>query len=136
MNKKIKNISKVCVVLYILLLVVNLSKVYALDEQMIERQYKKIETEDGIFYKMKDLNEIYDMHIAVNSSGISTEIYDDFLKLNKIIREKVDAIIKDYISKDYPEEQKIREDYNIWANKIYSLSSTIVECKYLLILLI
>lgn len=122
MNKKNKNISKVCVVLYILLLVVNLSKVYALDEQIIERQYKKIETEDGIFYKMKDLNEIYDMHIAVNSSGISTEIYDDFLKLNKIIQEKVDAIIKDYISKDYPEEQKIREDYNIWANKIYSLS--------------
>lgn len=121
MNKKLKNVLKVSVILCILLLV-NLSKVYALDEQMIERYYEKIETEDGIFYKRKDLKEVNGVHISVSSSGISSKIYDEHLKLSEIIKEKIDALIKDFISKDYPEEQKIRDDYDIAVNKIYSIS--------------
>lgn len=121
MNKKFKNILKIIIILFILLLV-NFSKVYALEEQMIEKYYKKIETEDGVFYKRKSLKELDDLHISMNSSGISTKIYDDYLKLKEIIEEKVDTLIKEYISKDYTENQRIREDYKVFTEQIYSIS--------------
>lgn len=121
MNSKLKNILKISAILFILLLV-NFTKVYALDEQMIEKYYEKIETEEGIFYKRKDLRKVNNVHISMYSSGIDTGIYDVYLNLSEIIKEKVDILIKDYISKDYPEEQKIRDDYNITVNNIYSIS--------------
>lgn len=121
MNNKLRNILKVIVILWILLLV-NFSNVYALDEQMIDKYYEKIETEEGIFYKRKDLREVNGTHISMSASGIDAEIYDVYLDLSEIIKEKVDILIKDYISKDYPEEQKILPDYNIAVNKIYSIS--------------
>lgn len=121
MNSKLKNVLKISAILFILLLV-NFSKVYALDEQMIEKYYEKIETEEGIFYKRKDLRQVNGSHIPMGLSGIDTEIYDMYLNLSEIIKEKVDVLIKDYISKDYPEEQKIRDDYNITVNNIYSIS--------------
>ena len=121
MNNKLRNILKVIVILWILLLV-NFSNVYALDEQMIDKYYEKIETEEGIFYKRKDLREVNGTHISMSASGIDAEIYDVYLDLSEIIKEKVDILIKDYISKDYPEEQNIRPDYNITVNKIYSIS--------------
>mgnify|MGYP003300120466 CR=1 FL=1 len=121
MNSKLKNVLKITVILFILLLV-NFSKVYALDEQMIEKYYEKIETEEGIFYKRKDLRQVNGSHIPMGLSGIDTGIYDMYLNLSEIIKEKVDILIKDYISKDYPEEQKIRDDYNITVNNIYSIS--------------
>lgn len=121
MNSKLKNILKISAILFILLLV-NFYKVYALDEQMIEKYYEKIETEEGIFYKRKDLRQVNGSHIPMGLSGIDTGIYDMYLNLSEIIKEKVDILIKDYISKDYPEEQKIRDDYNITVNNIYSIS--------------
>lgn len=121
MNSKLKNVLKISAILFILLLV-NFSKVYALDEQMIEKYYEKIETEEGIFYKRKDLRQVNGSHIPMGLSGIDTGIYDMYLNLSEIIKEKVDVLIKDYISKDYPEEQKIRDDYNITVNNIYSIS--------------
>ena len=120
MNSKLKNILKISAILFILVLV-NFTKVYALDdEQIIEKYYEKIETEDGIFYKRKDLRKVNGSHIPMSLSGIDTEIYEVYLNLSEIIKEKVDVLIKDYISKDYPEEQKIRDDYNITVNNIYS----------------
>ena len=121
MNSKLKNVLKISAILFILLLV-NFTKVYALDEQMIEKYYEKIETEEGIFYKRKDLRKVNGSHIPMSLSGIDTEIYEVYLNLSEIIKEKVDVLIKDYISKDYPEEQKIRDDYNITVNNIYSIS--------------
>ena len=122
MNSKLKNVLKISAILFILLLV-NFTKVYALDdEQIIEKYYEKIETEDGIFYKRKDLRKVNGSHIPMSLSGIDTEIYEVYLNLSEIIKEKVDVLIKDYISKDYPEEQKIRDDYNITVNNIYSIS--------------
>lgn len=121
MNSKLKNVLKISAILFILLLV-NFTKVYALDEQMIEKYYEKIETEEGIFYKRKDLRQVNGSHIPMGLSGIDTGIYDMYLNLSEIIKEKVDILIKDYISKDYPEEQKIRDDYNITVNNIYSIS--------------
>lgn len=121
MNNKLRNILKVIAILWILLLV-NFTKVYALDEQMIDKYYEKIETEEGIFYKRKDLREVNGNHISMYASGIDTGIYDVYLKLSEIIKEKVDSLIKDYISKDYPEEQKIRTDYSIVVSNIYSIS--------------
>ena len=113
MNRKLKNILKVSIILFILLLV-NFSKVYALDEQMIEKYYEKIETEDGIFYKRKDLKEVNGLHISVSSSGISSNIYDDYLKLSGIIKEKVDTLIKEFISKLY--DLSYIYGYNLFCN--------------------
>ena len=124
MNKKINILNKIIITILFSLLVININKIVygntRINEEALEERYEKIETDEGTFYKYKNELEknLTVAYISVNYSSDET-----FQKVKPIVEEKSKEYIQNQISKDLPEDQKIKENFIIYCQNIYSINN-------------
>lgn len=120
MNKKTS--IKIFFVLLILLLT-SFTNAYATSDmdERIERFYDEVEIDGEIFYKEKDLldSDYKKLHISYITSQNAQK--EENKEVVKIVREKMEEYVKRFTSDDCPEEQKIKDDYYIYVDDLYSV---------------
>lgn len=80
-------------------------------DEYIDKNFEKVETEDGTFYKHKKINGR--SHVAFPTSGYSTEFEDSYNELYNILQPKMREYMKKYTSEECPVDQKIEDDFYI-----------------------
>ncbi len=81
-------------------------------DEYIDKNFEKVETEDGTFYKHKTFDQV-NSHITYSTSGYSTEFEESYKELKNILDPKMREYMKKYTSEECPTDQKIEEDFYI-----------------------
>lgn len=118
MSKNI--IIKITICTLFCLLLISCNKVFAFDiNEVLERGFDKVETEEGTFYKSKKFENSH-TYVGYPSSFYKSEDEEQYNKLNNILKTKVEKYMEKYTSDECPEDQKIADKFYVEMNSLYS----------------
>jgi hypothetical protein len=111
-------IIKITIFTLFFLLLINTTKIYAVESDEINKLYDKVETEEGTFYKYKETDKS-NIITPYPSSTYTDKTADIASKVQDILNIKLSEYLKKYTSDECPDDQKIADNFYIGLNNLY-----------------